>query len=325
MIELPRFLAAAAALALATAPSLARARTAEPIIAIAAFGFTDTSGESLDQTADHLHRMSAFMLWLRHDLPGTAQMRSVALLCGAAPCGSDAADIIAMSRQSGADLLLLGAIHKMSSLVEWAKVTLVNVPNGRTIFDKVYTFRGDNDLAWQNAEHFISQNVALQLKKGLSQSVGASNSAPPVSLAVFPFELDDFSAGAAFKVTNPVDQGQIQATTNAVRKLLAQSGRYVLVNVTRANAEAMKTHRLRDCNGCDADIARGLGAQESLVGVVRRISQTEFTVRIVMRDSRTGATRTDVQSGLRLGAAYAWNLGAGQVVETQILARENRP
>ena len=49
-----------------------------------------------------------------------------------------------------------------------------------------------------------------------------------------------------------------------------------------------KTHTLRDCNGCDAPLALKLGAAQSFVGVVKRISRTEYQVRFQLRDARTG-------------------------------------
>ncbi len=74
-----------------------------------------------------------------------------------------------------------------------------------------------------------------------------------------------------------------------VRQLLAQSGRYRVIDVSAANADAVKAHTLRDCGGCDATIALKLGAEQSLVGVVRRVSRTEYTVGFQVRDAWTGA------------------------------------
>jgi hypothetical protein len=68
---------------------------------------------------------------------------------------------------------------------------------------------------------------------------------------------------------------------------------------------------LRDCNACAAVIARLLGADQSFVGVVRRVSRTEYTARFEIRDARTGTIIFDGDSGLRMGADYSWSRGAG--------------
>ena len=108
-----------------------------------------------------------------------------------------------------------------------------------------------------------------------------------------------------------------------MRDLLAQSGRYHLVDVGSANADAAKKHELRDCNGCDAVIARDLGADQSLIGVVRRVSRTEYTVGFQLRDARTAAVISLGDSGLRMGADYSWARGAVRLVRDRLL--ESQP
>jgi hypothetical protein len=60
----------------------------------------------------------------------------------------------------------------------------------------------------------------------------------------------------------------------------------------------VKAHTLRECNGCDAGIALKLGAEQSFVGVVKRISRTEYTVKCRIRDASTGAVASDEESEL---------------------------
>ena len=60
--------------------------------------------------------------------------------------------------------------------------------------------------------------------------------------------------------------------TNQVRRLFAKSGRYEVIDIDSAKADAVRADKLRDCGGCDAGIALKAGAAQSLVGVVRRIS-----------------------------------------------------
>ena len=51
---------------------------------------------------------------------------------------------------TGADFVLVGGIHKMSTLVQWAKAEMI---------DELFTFRGDTDQAWRRAEVFISNEL----------------------------------------------------------------------------------------------------------------------------------------------------------------------
>ena len=143
----------------------------------------------------------------------------------------------------------------------------------------------------------------------------------PIKLAIFDFEFEDFTDRSAGET--PSDTEQLRRVTDEVRQLLAQSGRYSLIDVGGADAATVKAHTLRDCNGCDADIALKLGAEQSFVGVVKRISRTEYTVRFQIRDARTGAVVSREDSGLRMGADYSWNRGAARLIKDRLL--ESRP
>ena len=141
----------------------------------------------------------------------------------------------------------------------------------------------------------------------------------PVKLAIFDFELEDFSPSAEVADGASSDAAHLANVTEGVRKLFEQSGRYRLIDVEGAEAPAVKTHTLRDCDGCDAGIALKLGAEQSLVGVVSRISRTEYVVRFQVRDTRTGAVVAAADSGLRMGADYSWSRGATRLIEDQLL------
>ena len=139
----------------------------------------------------------------------------------------------------------------------------------------------------------------------------------PIKLAIFDFEFEDFTDRSTGET--PSDTEQLRRVTDEVRQLLAQSGRYSLIDVGSADAVAVKAHTLRECNGCDADIALQLRAEQSFVGVVRRISRTEYTVRFQIRDARTSAVVSSENSGLRMGADYSWSRGAARLIKDRLL------
>ena len=77
-------------------------------------------------------------------------------------------------------------------------------------------------------------------------------------MAVFPFELEDFSAAAGYIPPDDIDREQLRLSTEEARRLIAASGRYQLVDVGTANDQAAKAGKLWDCEGCEARIAAGL-------------------------------------------------------------------
>jgi len=253
------------------------------------FSYTDTSGEVADQVSLHQGRLTAFMAALRREVPG----------------------------ECCAGIRIIGGIQKTSTLVQWAKVAIIDTGRNRVLSDKLYTFRGDNDEAWARAEAFISEDIRAVL--AASTAATPVTAPAPIQIAVFDFELEDMSAaGSAGNVGAP-DATDLADVTKGVRELFAQSGRYHVVEAGTANADAARKRDLRDCDGCDAGIAKELGADQSLVGVVRRISRTEYVVRFQIRDSRTGALISKGDSGLRMGANYSWSRGAVRLVHDRVL------
>ena len=154
---------------------------------------------------------------------------------------------------------------------------------------------------------------------GSPLTLQASADPSPVKIAVFDFELDDFSGGAGIAGDKAADLAQLDRATSEVRRLIAQSGRYDLVDVASAEGDGVKSRSLRRCNGCEAGIALKLGADQSFVGVVRRISRTEYAVQFQIRDAHTGAMILARQSDLRIGADYSWNRGAAALISSSLL------
>jgi hypothetical protein len=126
-------------------------------VAVVDFSYLDTSGEERDQRQEHAARLDGFMAALRRDL-GAQGKTVLALKCDPAPCPAD--ELLRPAREAGAGILLIGGIHKMSTLVQWAKVAAIDTASGRAVLDKLYTFRGDSDEAWRQAESFIARDLA---------------------------------------------------------------------------------------------------------------------------------------------------------------------
>jgi hypothetical protein len=161
--------ASGVALAMAITAGLAWAEGERPApvpIAVADFDYVDTSGEVRDQRVEHEGRLQAFMRALRDDLASSGY-RVVPLVCAQAPCpAGGSAQLLQDARSSGATLLLYGGIHKQSTLIQWMKVEAVEVENGKYLFDRLMTFRGDTDESWTHSEQFLIKQLteAMNLK-----------------------------------------------------------------------------------------------------------------------------------------------------------------
>ena len=101
-----------------------------------------------------------------------------------------------------------------------------------------------------------------------------------------------------------------------------------MVDVGAANDEAAKAGKLHDCDGCEAKIAAGLNADQSMIGIVTRISRTDYAVTYKIRDAQSGALvdveQTDLRAGRQFGlepwralADPAPSAGKGELARTK--------
>ena len=139
----------------------------------------------------------------------------------------------------------------------------------------------------------------------------------PIKIAVFEFELEDFSAAGQTKSV-PETSYLAQATNEAEQQLRA-SGRYTIIDAVHSDISAAKGQGLRNCRGCEAPIALSLGADEALIGVVTKISMTEYTVRLLVSDARNGQIVSDYSTDLRMGADYSWSRGVRWLMQNRML------
>jgi uncharacterized protein DUF2380 len=131
-------------------------------VAVIDFEYIDTSGESRDQRGEHKTRLDVFMRSLKADLAERGGFRLVTPACASDPCAPadlTGSKLVAAAREAGAEILLVGGVHKVSTLVQWAKVEAIDAGSGRMRFDRLFTFRGDTDEAWRRAEAFIVEEI----------------------------------------------------------------------------------------------------------------------------------------------------------------------
>jgi hypothetical protein len=133
-----------------------------PIMAVAEIQYIDTSGEVIDQSADHFRRLREFEASLRTDLTAGGKVRNVSLDCPPNACSIgdiDADQLLDKAQAAGAGYLLVSGFHKVSTLVQWAKFDIIDVKTRNVVFNRLVTFRGDNDKAWRHAETFVVREI----------------------------------------------------------------------------------------------------------------------------------------------------------------------
>jgi hypothetical protein len=146
-------------------PAAIAADTNQTSIAVVAFDYLDTSGESRNQVAYHTERIAELANTLRADLERSGRFKVVAITCTPAPCSlteTEPAELVGAARRAGARLLLFGGVHKQSTLVQWAKIQVLEVPTEKLLYERHMSFRGDDETAWKRLEQYMMKELLAQ-------------------------------------------------------------------------------------------------------------------------------------------------------------------
>jgi hypothetical protein len=158
---------------------------------------------------------------------------------------------------------------------------------------------------------------------------GAPVEPPPprpkvVKLAVFDFEMEDVSPAASLLGQSTNNDASMEKVSSEARRMLERSGRFILVDVSKIDAEPVKAKSLRNCNGCEAGIASQAGAEQALLGVVRRVTQTDYYVLVQISDAHTGKILTQQDANFA-GGPDGWASGVRMLLKHQVLAPTDEP
>lgn len=162
MGRLVRRLLITAALLCWAGAGMARTAEVQAKLAIVGFRFLDTSGEPQDRTARHAARVQAMTEQIGAELATNGRFRIIDLPA-AGEASSEPAAAVAAAREAGADLALFGAVQKLSSLVLWAQASIVDTGTGESRLERLLSFRGDTDEAFQRAGSFLARQIAEAL------------------------------------------------------------------------------------------------------------------------------------------------------------------
>jgi hypothetical protein len=156
------------ALAALSLPSGGSPAAAPIAVAVADFDYFDTSGEVTNQSAEHRARVASFAKLLRDHLAAHGDYRVVPIECPDPPCTATSMSqdvFIAAARKAGARLVVYGGIRKMSTLVQWGEVQLLDLEAEKLLMRRTVTFRGDNDAAYRHAANFVGDQLKETMPK----------------------------------------------------------------------------------------------------------------------------------------------------------------
>lgn len=146
--------------------------------------------------------------------------------------------------------------------------------------------------------------------------VSARAAGPKV--AVFDFERVDTSLEGTTYGPCSDQQRRLARAGSQLRDRLAKSGRVEVVDIAAVPTPA-RAADLRTCDGCDARFARELGADYSIVGSVRKVSNLILNMNITVRDARSGRIVAVNSVDMRGNTDEAWSRAVDWPVRYDLL------
>jgi hypothetical protein len=170
--------------------------------------------------------------------------------------------------------------------------------------------------------------LALLFALGAFGSIAAAPAAQPpaTSLAVLDMEITGDLGGPQLAAQH---RARLEVANAKLRESLEQTGLYRVVDTAPAQDlidELRARHRyLHDCNGCDLDIGRRLGADRVLVAWVNRVSALILTLTYEIHDVDTGQITARKSFSFRGDNDTAWIRAIDFMVRDLQASRTRKP
>jgi hypothetical protein len=143
--------------------------------------------------------------------------------------------------------------------------------------------------------------------------------ADPPKVAVFDFELVDTSLQGEVDGPRGDEQDRLMRAGDQLRKGLAESGKFHLVDISPVNAAAHGSN-LQACGGCDVQFAQKIGADLAITGVVQKVSNLILNINIYVRDVHSGGIVAVMSADMRGNTDESWSRAMSYLVRNRLLA-----
>jgi hypothetical protein len=163
----------------------------------------------------------------------------------------------------------------------------------------------------------IMRNLFILI--ALTLLVPAAAHADPSKVAVFDFELVDTSLQGEVDGPRADEQRRLKEAGDQLRKALAESGKFVVLDIAPINAAA-HANNLQACGGCDVQYAQQLGADLAITGLVQKVSALILNMNIYLRDAHTGRLIASMSADFRGNTDESWSRAASYLLRNRLLA-----
>jgi len=138
-------------------------------------------------------------------------------------------------------------------------------------------------------------------------------------VAVFDFELIDTSLEGETYGARADEKERLKKTSDQLREALSKSGQFEVVDIGPVEAAAHEAN-LQACGGCDATLARKVGADLSITGTVQKVSNLILNMNIYIRDVSSQKVIVSRSADFRSNTDESWARALHYLVKNYVLA-----
>jgi hypothetical protein len=144
---------------------------------------------------------------------------------------------------------------------------------------------------------------------------GAQADAIP-RLVFFGFELINTS----LEPPNPLEDRRLGMLDGLFRDKLDASGRFKIVDIPPdLQRQIAAGPAIRNCNGCQRDLAKKIGADRAAWGTVQKVSSLILNINVYMEDAQTGMLVFVKSVDIRGNSDESWRHGLDYMLRNYLL------
>lgn len=148
-----------------------------------------------------------------------------------------------------------------------------------------------------------------------ASSPGSARAGERIRLVLFPIEL----VSTSLEPLREDERVRLALAERELRKRLESKG-YVLVDPAPVARQAAAYASLRECNGCELDLARELGAEQAALAWVGKTSNLILDMTLRIGDVGTGKLVRKGSIAIRGNTDESWLRGIRYLVEEVVFA-----
>jgi hypothetical protein len=151
-------------------------------------------------------------------------------------------------------------------------------------------------------------------------ALGAANGAwadEATTAAVF----DAVFVNSSPEETSPEEAARIRTMTSELKLALEKTGQYRVVDLAPIENQIDAVKDIHDCNGCEVELAKKVGAQVAVVAWAQKVSNLILNLNIRIEDVATGVTIKGGSVDIRGNNDQSWDRGLKYLLKEHVFAR----